>query len=62
MEVVQGWLKAMPKSFFLEGISSLWTGGPSVLQSRGNMSKNKTQTISIYISTLVKTYYKIPVI
>jgi len=39
---------------------SLWTGGPSALRSRGTMSKNKTQTISV--STLVKKYYKIPVI
>ena len=40
------------KSFLLEGIRKLWTGGPSVLRSRGTMSKNKTQTISV--STLVK--------
>ena len=44
-------LKSTPKSFFLEGVR-LWTGGPSVLRSRGTMSKNKTQTISV--STLVK--------
>jgi hypothetical protein len=52
MEAVQSWLKATPKSFFLEGIHKLVEGGPSVLRSRGTMSKNKTQTISI--STLVK--------
>ena len=34
----------------------LWTGGPSVLRSRGTMSENKTQTISV--STLVKKVIK----
>jgi len=52
MEALQSWLKATPKSFILEGSASLWTGGPNVLRSRGTISKNKTQTISI--STLVK--------
>jgi len=52
MVAVQSWLKATPKSFFLEGTASLWTGGPSALQSRGTMSKNKPQTISR--STLVR--------
>ena len=63
MEAVQSWLKATPKNFFLEGkraSASLWTGGPSVLRSGGTVSKNKTQTVSV--STLVKIYYKIPVI
>jgi hypothetical protein len=31
MEAVQRWLKATPKSFFLEGIRKIWTGGLSVL-------------------------------
>jgi hypothetical protein len=52
MEELQSWLKATPKSFFLEGIRNLWTGGTSVLRSRGTMSKNETQTISV--SSLVK--------
>jgi hypothetical protein len=34
---VQRWLKATPKSFFLEGIRKIWTGGLSVLWSRGAM-------------------------
>jgi len=48
MEAVQSWLKATPKNFFLQGIRKLvdrWT--KCVLQSRGTMSKNKTQTISV---------------
>jgi len=46
-------VKGHAKKFFSRGhTASLWTGGPSVLQSRGTVSKNKTQTISI--STLVK--------
>jgi hypothetical protein len=50
---VQRWLKAMPKIFFFYRKStSLWTGGPSVLRSRGTTLKNKTQTISIF--TLIK--------
>jgi transposase len=50
MEAVQSWLKATPKNFlfylfiylFTFASASLWTGGPSVLRSRGTMSKNKT--------------------
>jgi len=57
MEAVQIWLKAMPKCFFLEGIRNLWIGGPSVLRSRGTMSKNKTQTISV--STLVQKLLRV---
>ena len=49
MEAVQSWLKATPKSCFLEG--------PSVLRSRGTMSKNKTQKISV--STLVKRLLRV---
>jgi len=52
MEAVKSWLKATTKSFFLEGIRKLVTGGPSVLRSGGTVSKNKTQTVSV--STLVK--------
>jgi len=57
MEAVQSWLKATPKSFFFRASASLWTGGPSMLRSRGTMSKNKTQTISV--STLVKTLLRV---
>jgi len=35
----------------------LWTGGPSVLRSRGTMSKNKTQIVSV--STLVKKLLRV---
>jgi hypothetical protein len=42
MEAVQSWLKAMPKSFYLEGIHTLVIDGRSVSRSRGTMSKNKT--------------------
>ena len=51
MGVVQSWLKATPKSFFLGASASLWTVGPSVLRSGGTVSENKTQTVSV--STLV---------
>ena len=57
MAVVQSWLKATPKSFFWRASASLWTGGPSVLRSRGTMLKNKTQTISM--SILVKKLLRI---
>jgi len=57
MEVVQSWLKPTPKSFFLEGIRKLVDRGPSVLQSRGTMSKNKTHTI--FVSTLVKKLLRV---
>jgi len=57
---VQSWLKTTPKSFFLEAICKLVDRWTSVLRSRGTTSKNKTQTISV--STLVKSYYNIPVI
>jgi hypothetical protein len=61
LEVMQSWLKSRQKAFFWSASASLWTGGPSVLRSRGTMSKNKTQTISV--SALVKkSYYKILVI
>ena len=52
-EAVKRWLKDTPKRFFLQREpASLWKVGPSVLRSRGTMSKNKIQTISI--RTLVK--------
>ena len=53
MVAVQSWLKATPKSFFLEGIRKLvdmWT--ECVAKRGGTVSKNKTQTISV--NTLVK--------
>jgi len=53
MEAVQGWLKATPKSVFLEGIRKL----VDRLRSRGTMSKNKTQTISV--STFVKKLLRV---
>jgi hypothetical protein len=60
MEAVQSWLKATPKTFLLEGIRGLWTGGTSVLRSRGTMSKNETQTISVNTlvkKVVIKTFY-----
>jgi hypothetical protein len=60
MEAVQSWLKATPKSFILGGIPSLWTGGTSVLRSRGTLSKNETQTISVSSllkKVIIKTFY-----
>jgi len=52
MEAVQSWLKAMPKSFFLEGIHELVDRWTKYVAKQGTTFKNKTQTISI--STLVK--------
>jgi len=52
MEAVQSWLKATPKSFFLEGIRKLVDRWTKCVAKQGSTSKNKTQTISI--STLVK--------
>ena len=60
MEAVQSWLKATPKSFFLEGIRKLVDRWTKCVAKRGTVSENKTQTISV--STLVKSYYRIPVI
>jgi len=63
MEAVRSWLKATPKSFFLEGIRKLVDRWTKCVAKWGTMSKNKTQTISV--STLVKkviTNIKFPVI
>ena len=57
MEAVQSWPRQ--KAFFQRASASLWTGGPSVLRSRGTMSKNKTQTISV--STLVKMLLRVKI-
>jgi hypothetical protein len=53
MEAVQSQLKVMPKRsfFFLEGIRKLMDRWTKCAAEQGDMSKNKTQTISI--STLV---------
>ena len=59
MEAVQSWLKARPKSFFLEGIRKPEDRWTKCVEKQGEYVKNKTQTISI--STLVKSYYKTPV-
>ena len=53
MEAVQGLSQATPKSVFLEGIRKL----VDRLRSRGTMSKNKTQTISV--STFVKKLLRV---
>jgi len=55
MEAVQGWLKATPKSFFLEGIRKLVDRWTECVAKQGTVSKNKTQKISL--STLVKKSY-----
>ena len=60
MEAVQSWLKATPKSFFLEGVRKLVDRWTKCVTKRGTTSKNKTQTISVI--TLVKSYFKISVI
>jgi hypothetical protein len=44
MEMVQSWLKTMPKSFFLEGIRKLvdrWTKRVAKRRGGGAMSNNK---------------------
>ena len=51
MEAVQSWLKATPKSFFLDGIRKLVDRRMKCVV-KGTMSKNKTQTIPE--STLAK--------
>jgi hypothetical protein len=57
IEAVQSWLKATPKSFFLEGVRKLVDRWTKCCEAGGlRISKNKTQTISV--STPVKkTYY-----
>ena len=50
-EAVQSWLKAMPKSFLLEGICKIVDRWTKCVAKQGDYVKNKTQTISI--STLV---------
>ena len=63
MEAVQSWLKATPKSFFLEGIRKLVDRWTKCVAKQGTMSRNKKQTISV--NTLVKkviTSTKFPVI
>jgi len=57
MEVVRSWLKATPKSFFLEGIRKLVDRWTKCVVKQGTMSKNKTQTISV--STLVKKLLRV---
>jgi len=52
MEAVESWLKATPKSFFLEGIRKLVDRWTKCVRSKVTMSKNKTRTISV--SALVK--------
>jgi hypothetical protein len=61
MEVVQSWLKATPKSFFSRGHPQACGQVDRVCcVAGGTVSENKTQKTSV--STLVKSYYKIPVI
>jgi len=57
MEAVQSWLKATPKSFFLEGVRKLVDRWTKCVAKQGTMSKNKTQTISV--STLVKKLLRV---
>jgi len=57
MEVVQSWLKATPKSFFLEGIRKLVDRWTKCVAKRGDYVKNKKQTISV--STLVKKLLRV---
>ena len=57
MEAVRSWLKATPKSFFLEGIRKLVDRWTKCVVKQGTMSKNKTQTISV--STLVKKLLRV---
>jgi hypothetical protein len=61
MEVLQSWLKAMPKSFFLEGICKVVDRWTKCVAKEGGLCRKIRHRQFLYV-LLQKRFYKIPVI